>query len=106
MADVTLDVGYGRKIVTQDFEGPAAYTTGGFDVRLSAINRILSPIVISNDDGWKVEIADCSWANNVLTIVVRCYEYNYVGECGPAVELPDGSTKLAGITFIVVAIGL
>lgn len=105
MADVTLDLGYGRKIVSQDFAGPASYVPGGFAVRMSGINRILHPYVISNDGGWKTEISDSSWVRNILTIVVRCYEYSYAGACGPAVELMAG-TDLHGVTFTIVAAGI
>lgn len=114
MADVTLDLGYGRKIVSKSYVGPASYVTGGFVRRISGVNNILDILKISNDGGFKVEPADCTIGaaggsggalRNEITIFVRCYEYSYAGACGPAVQIGAGA-DLSGVTFEVTVLGI
>jgi hypothetical protein len=91
----------GKKIAVVSVAGPSSYTTGGFTVRVSDVNRINAVIWAFITGGYK--IGGLTISGNAVTVVVHNYNYPATA-AGPATEVTAG-TDLSGQTVTLCIIG-
>lgn len=99
----------GLRIVSGEVSGGVLSAGSSFLVHIGNIERLIKPLVISNDAGYVVEIAECSWLEkpgiaygggpNDLTVVVR----QNPGVVGPHTLVP-AYEDLSDVEFQIVAI--
>jgi hypothetical protein len=93
----------GRKLVNETSTGPASYSTGGFAITVSGIKVIDKIIAITNNGGYISDPADATIALNVVTVLVREFQYACLSSFG-ASELAS-ARPLTATTFGVLCIG-
>jgi len=104
----------GLRIISGDISGEVLDGNSSFIAELGNVERIIKPLVISNDAGYVVEITECSWlektpgaapalAPNQLRIVVRGHPHT-PGANGYPHSLLPAYTDLTAVTFQIVAI--
>lgn len=101
----------GLRIISGEVSGGVLDGNSGFTVHMGNIERIIKPLLISNDSGLVVEVHDCVWvmkmgyanvpvlAPNDLYIVVRTNP----AAAGPHV-LAAAYADLSDVEFQIVAI--
>ena len=95
---VTAD---GKKIVAASSSGPSSYSSGGFSVRVPALNMVDQVLFAFITGGYKV--GGLSISGNSVTVVVHYYTYSSSSD-GPSGEVPNG-TDLSAQTVTLVVIG-
>lgn len=91
----------GKKIAIVTASGPSSYTSGGFSVRVSALNKIDAVLDVRITGGYKV--GGYSISGNSVTIVVHHYNYPATS-AGASVEVSAG-TDLSAQTVTLVVLG-
>ena len=102
-------------MLTADISGGVLDGNSAFDIHLGNTERIIKPILITNDQGYVVEIQECNWRQkrgytippdldpNELRIVVRGHPHP-IGASGYPHSLVPAYTDLTDVTFQIVAI--
>lgn len=105
----------GLRLISHKLSGEELDVNSGFIAEITNIERIIKPLLISNDSGYVVEIEDCTWkeklgytgtpalAPNQIHIVVRGHP-NTPGPNGYPHTLLDPYDDLSGVTFEIVAV--
>jgi len=82
--------------------GPTSYTSGGFDVEVGELEKVVQAGVSPWTGGYKSEVA--SITGNKVKVLVRYYDYDAAAD-GAAIEVTAG-TDLSGVKFVVDAEGI
>jgi hypothetical protein len=91
----------GKKLVVETVSGPTSYTTGGFPLRFSKVDRIDHVIEVRANTGVLAEGRIPAASGNLISVRV----YWQTGESGtPMAEVAPG-TDLSAITFTAYGIG-
>ena len=88
-------------MVLVSVSGPSSYPSGGFEVSIAQLRRVLMAGVINVTGGYKARVESIS--GNTVKIVVEHFDYDATAD-GPAIEVPSG-TDLSGVDFLILAVG-
>ncbi len=101
-------------MISGEVSGGVVGSLGEFDIHVGNCERVIKPLSISNDAGYVVEIAECTWADkagytgapmdpNAIRIIVRGHPHT-PGVPGYPHSLLPQYTDLSDVEFQIVAI--
>ena len=104
LVSVTAD---GKKIVTLTTTGPTNYTTGGFQVTVPELQRILAlnvNIKVNQKDDNTVYALDYDYSGNTITF--KAYKIDVTATAPSSWSEVSAGTNLSGIVINITAIGV
>lgn len=106
----------GLRLISHCVMGEELDVNSGFIVEVINIERVIKPLVISNDHGYVVEIEDCTWKEklgytgtpvltpNQIHVVVRGHPHPIPGVDGYPHSLLPAYSDLSDVKFEIIAV--